>query len=260
MEKKKVIIIAISVLLVISALVGAVMFITKKDNTKVPETSKIVNTEEINKNELTTKEDKTTTTKKEVITEKESAKESETVTKVTQTITKAPETTKKPATNSPGNSGGSSTTTPKPTTTAPATQKQEITTQKPIISNTTTVNQTESVDISVVGNIKYGDMARAGLVYTDDGKLSTYEEIEHGDWYYHYDKNGNRRHFQKPVKNGTETNFDCQYCGKSTLDRWDKFANCTPACAIGGCTRWTSDVTCQHCGIFVIANTCHTCQ
>ena len=103
-------------------------------------------------------------------------------------------------------------------------------------------------------------MARAGLYYDKEGKLTTYDEIEQGDYYYHYDSCGDRAYIKKPVKNPDEPDFNCQYCGKSTLDTWDKFANCTPACAIGGCTRWTSDVTCQHCGMFVTANTCHTCK
>jgi hypothetical protein len=230
----------------------------------------------------TTKEDKTTTTEKEVTTEKESAKESEAITEVTQTTTKAPETTKKPISNSSSGSGSSNSTTkkPTPTTTKPATTKPAA-----------------STNISVLGNQRKGDMTRAGLYYTEDGKLTTYDKIAPGEWYWYYDANGDSLKYVMPqeiidgkyeydyctycgyslaniqpnsnrtcpsCKSITDTLHGkfCEYCGKHRNDVYNETGSfvIVPASSTGGCDRSYRDFTCSHCGEFVQSDTCHTCK
>jgi len=49
----------------------------------------------------------------------------------------------------------------------------------------------------------------------------------------------------------------CDYCGKSTV--YNGIIT-MEACAHGGCARWSIDVDCPYCGVFVPARTCHTCK
>ena len=239
--KKNLKIIIPAIVVVIVAIVGVLLVVNNNQQEQVKGT-----TTEVVK---TTEEDKTTTMEEASETEAETSTETtEEVAEPTQSTTKTPETTKKPVTNSSGNSS-SSNTTQKPTTTAPTTQKQETTTKK---TNTT-------INVNVMGDEQYGDTARAGLYYDNDGKLTTYDKIEDGEWYWYYNEYGNRKRLQKPEKNPTTENpiynEICKYCGKNIKD-----VNGKPACTAGGCSRWIKTLTCSDCGVEVPAHTCHTCK
>lgn len=186
----------------------------------------------------TTKKPTETTTKKHVVT----------TTKKQETTTKKPVTTTKK---------DPVTTTKKPVTT---TKKAETTTKKPV---TTTNSPTKNEDLSVIGKKRYGDMARAGLIYDKAGKRSSYNKISEGEEYYIYDSNGNLHNKVKPYSKGNEPSTVpfgiCEYCGKNMKNVMVN-GHYESACAHGGCKRWLADVTCPDCGKKVPANTCHTCK
>lgn len=172
----------------------------------------------------------------------------------------------------------------------PITRKPGATSEKS--PETTKSNKKE--DLSKLGTKSYGDTARAGLYYDDNGNRTTYDEIAEGEWYYYYDSYGEMLRLQKPYSKGNEpaeyrdycilcgyklagTKYyganncpsckgfigygtahlaeHCEYCGKKCED-----VNGQSACELGGCTRWIKDVTCANCGKKVPAHTCHTCK
>lgn len=99
--------------------------------------------------------------------------------------------------------------------------------------------------------------AYAGLYYNVGGVHVDYEDLNEGDFYWHYDEKGDCGEIQmKPYVNTTPPDPNhCPYCGKLNMAPEKGMDPCT----IGGCTRWLSDHTCEYCGTFVPANTCHTC-
>lgn len=123
----------------------------------------------------------------------------------------------------------------------PATDPEEPTTENPL---------------NYIGG-RY-DPERAGLLYNQFGYISTYDAIEEGDPYYYYSETGYLNIDTKPYSPGNEPVYDltkCEYCGKKRESPDDHYA-----CYHGYCTRWLLDVICPECGVFVKANTCHTCD
>ena len=240
-KKLKIIIPAIVGVIVAIVAIVAVLLVVNNNQTEQVKgtTTEVVKT---TLKEIITTEKETSETETETLTEN-----TEEVAEPTQSTTKTPETTKKPVADSSGNSGDSSTTTQKPVAT---TQKQETTTKNSTITKPT---ETKPVDISVMGDKIYGDKARAGLYYTESGKLTTYDKIAEGEWYWYYDKYGDLHSGFKPESTTINRNI-CEYCGKNRQD-----VDGDPACMHGGCTRWIIDVNCS-CGKKVPAGTCHTCK
>jgi cytoskeletal protein RodZ len=265
MDKKKIIIIAIAAIAIIGIAVG-VVFATADKNAD-PETSSpsadvsvdagLFNPEDFepgkdifsnetnyDESEESSKEDSKEPSKNT----SENSTPSQTITNSskpsTNTTTKAPTNTQKPVV----------TQKEEATTKKPATTKAETTTKKP-----TTTQSNKNEDLSKLGTDFYGDRARAGKYYDDNGNITTYNEIAEGEWYYYYDSDGFCTYKQKPYSKGNEpTTMDiskCHMCGKSCAE-----VNGEDACAHGGCTWWIKDVTCYYCGAKVPAHTCHTCK
>ena len=95
----------------------------------------------------------------------------------------------------------------------------------------------------------------AGLYYNAGGIHVDYEDIAEGDLYWYFDSNGHGDFHTKPYSPGNEPDPNvCPFCGKVNY-----MGKGVDPCANGGCSRWTVDHTCEHCGTFVPARTCHTC-
>ena len=94
----------------------------------------------------------------------------------------------------------------------------------------------------------------AGLYYKSNGVHCDYEDLEEGEPYYHYNSKGEFESLAKPWTTPQPDLWICQYCGKSTIGK-GRYA----ACALGGCTRWMTEMECPYCHKTVPAHTCHTC-
>ncbi len=171
----------------------------------------------------------------------------EATTKVPETTTKAPETTTKPV----------ETTTKVPETT---TNKSEVTTEKEEVPTKLIEEVTKpQVDINIRGPKDEKSPERAGLIYNGEGLLSTYDDLPEGYYYFEYDENGNFMKKYKPYSPGNEPEYDiytCEYCGKHS----QPYDGEHYASYYGYCDRWWSDINCPECGVFVKANTCHSCK
>ena len=111
------------------------------------------------------------------------------------------------------------------------------------------------------------DPARAGMYYYGQGEYChrvSYEDImqyaPEGAEYIYYNEYGASDFAYKPYSPGNEPVTEpvdwshCQYCGKESYYRDGHYS-----CASGGCSRWIIDIECPECGVFIPANTCHTC-
>ena len=99
--------------------------------------------------------------------------------------------------------------------------------------------------------------AYAGLYYDAGGVHVDYEDLNEGDFYWHFDETGACAEIQmKPYVTQEAPDTDvCPICGKKNAG----FGKGVYACTKGGCTRWLADHTCEHCGTFVPCGQCHTC-
>lgn len=234
MNKKKVIIIAVAIVVLVCGII-AIIGVHNKANTK-EQTITTEQTTQTTEKQTTTEKATTTTTETETeTTEQTTVATTEKVNNTTQT--KPQITTTKPAT---------------PATTKPSTTKEE-TTKKPAATQS---NKNE--DLNKLGSKAFGDTARAGKYYDDSGNITTYDKIPEGAYYYYYDSYGDQLYKQKPYSKNNKPSeaplHVCEDCGKSS-----QRVNGEPAAAHGGCTQWIKDVTCS-CGEFVPAYTCHTCK
>lgn len=196
-------------------------------------------TEEPTTEEKTTKAPETTTKKKEENT----TKKQETTTKKQESTTKKQETTTKKE----------ETTTKKTETTTKNTQ-ETITLKQ---NTTNNKEETTTVDLSVM--VIGCSPERAGLFYTLEGYLTTYENIPEGAIYFQYDKDGYAQTKNKPYSPGNEPTINpdlCPRCGKEMKPYDGKHYGCY----YGYCGSWINDINCPECGVFVKAHTCHTCK
>lgn len=156
-------------------------------------------------------------------------------------------------------------TTETPTTEVPTTQAPEATTKVPETTTNEPIKEVASPDFSLKDEPE-DDISwmngptsekRAGLIYNDAGRLSSYDKIPEGSKYYEYDKNGNRQLKEKPYSPGNDPGPNlCKYCGKEKQPYDGKHY----ACYYGLCSRFMVDKNCPECKEFVKANTCHSCN
>ena len=157
-------------------------------------------------------------------------------------------------------------TTETPATEIPTIQAPETTTKAPETTTNEPIKEVASPDFSLKDepeedlNFISGDTVspeRAGLIYNDAGRLSSYDEIPEGSKYYEYDSNGVEHLKTKPYSPGNDPGPDrCKYCNKETKPYDGKHYGCY----YGYCDRFMKDMNCPECKTFVKANTCHSCN
>ena len=209
------------------------------------------------------------TTTEEVTTETSITEEATTEAPVTEETTTEVPTTEAPTTQAPvteptTKAPVAETTTKKPEPTTkpaePTTKAPEPTTVEQVTEKSEDVTNSNYDDSNLNVTSIYGcSPIRAGLIYTSTGYRTTYDKLAEGEVYFQYDENGYKVTKVKPYSSGNEPVIDrdhCLYCGKKTIGYDGEHYGCY----YGYCERWMKNVNCPECGVYVKANTCHTCN